>query len=370
MARPDRDSMNEDLAARTEGSYATRDQGIKYPDVFQKELGIQTWYADKGEHEVDVLPYQAGPNDPLVKEGAWQYMLDMFVHRNVGPRELQFLCLDAMYNEACPICKYRGELRKNPPEGKRQLEQHEERLKELKPSRRSLYNVIVYDSKDEVAKGVQVWQVAHYFFERHVAARAKLPKSKGGGYQMFSHPDKDQGRSITFVRSGSDKATKYEAHNFHKRDYDIADEDLEDCKVLDQIAHIPTYAEVNDAFWDEAGPEDAAVEPEEEPPAPRRGGRVAQGELEEEEAPRPRRSRKPASEEEEPPAPRRGRGRTSEPEEEEPSHPRKLSRVGGEDEGDIKCPVAGGTFGVDADEYDDCEDCKHWDACVAEKAKK
>ena len=243
-----RDSMQEELTARTESSYETRERGVKYPDVYQPDAGVQTWYCDKGEHEIDILPYQAGPNDPVVKDGKWAYMLDMHIHRNVGPRDLQFICLDRMYGEACPICKYRGELRKNAPEGEHALERHERKVKDLNPSRQVLYNAIVYDSREEEDKGVQLWQVAHYFMERVIAGRAKQPKSHGGGYVLFSHPSKEHGRSITFTvmhgkRPDGGKKVDFEHHQFHERNYSIHQDDLADCKTLDDLIHIPTDPE-------------------------------------------------------------------------------------------------------------------------------
>ncbi len=417
----DRDSMSDDLAKRTENSYATRDKGMSFPDVYKPELGIKTWFADKDEHEIDILPYRVGKYDPSVEEGEWGYFLEMQVHRNVGPRDLQFLCLEMMFKKPCPICIHRNDLRKNPPEGKRQQEQHEEKLKELKASRQTVYNIICYDNKEEEAKGVQQWQVAYFYFENHISALAKIPKSQGGGYQSFSHMNQEFGRTITFTRTGDGLQTKYDAFRFHERNYDISDDDLEECKTLDETVHIPTFEEVEQAFWDEPVKGDEAKgEPEEEEARPRRSSREAveedgtqargrgrQEPEEQEETPRrgrsrqvpeeasedvapPRRSRRVQEEDEgdlkDAPAPRRNADITVEDEEPPPRRSRKVQeeerpkrRTRGEEESTGRpqrvgatpeCPVQGGTFGQDVNEYDECETCPHWDPCLAAKSAK
>lgn len=336
----DRSQMNEELAQRTASSYQTRDSGMKFPDVYKPELGIRTWYAKEGEHEIDILSFQVGPNDQHVKEGRWSHFFDMWIHRRVGPGDLQFICLMAMYNGRCFICEYRNQLLSDAPEdmSKKDAKQFQDNvIYPLKPSRQGLYNIICYDSEEEEAKGVQLWQVAHFFFEKHIVQLSKINKSRGGGYVLFSHPDKENGKTISFVRKGKENTT-YDGHQFHDRNYDLNDEELDACRTLDQIIVIPTYEEVKEAFWDsseveEEAPEDtprgrrrAAVqddtEPEEETRATRRKNLATQAEAQpqsepetKEEFEQEQEAEQEAEPEEETSAPRSRRRPAPEPEE-------------------------------------------------------
>ncbi len=407
-----RKEMDEQLARRTEQSYDSRKTGGKSQGVFKEDSNIASWVMDKGEHLFDIIPYQAGENDPVANKGEFSYWLDIYVHRNVGPRDLQFICLEQTYNKACPICEYRNELRKDAPEGERQKEAHKKKTDELNWSRRCVYNVWVQDNREEIKKGIQVLEIAHWFMEKHLAALAKVPRARGGGYVSFAHPDK--GKTVSVIRTGVGKdSTGYDGYQFVDRDYDIPDDILDEVYTLDDLIHVPKYQEVKDAFWDEGGGEEGEEE-EEEPRGRQTRGREEGAEEEEsrlrkrksytedddgaddapphtrnakfeveDEEPRPRRrpteedvddsrygedgeprpqKRRPVEEEE--PAPRRRRAQT----EEEPA-PRggsKFKKLGSDKK---KCPVPGGVFGDDADQFDDCETCKLWNPCIKAKGK-
>ncbi len=409
-----RKEMDEQLARRTEQSYDSREKGGKFQGVFKEDVNISSWFMEKGEHLFDIIPYQAGENDPVANAGEFSYWLDIYVHRNVGPRDLQFICLEQTFSKACPICEYRNELRKDAPDGERQKEAHKKKTDELNWSRRCVYNVWVQDNREEIKKGVQVLEIAHWFMEKHLSALAKVPRARGGGYISFAHPEK--GKTVSVIRTGvGATSTGYDGYQFVDRDYDIPDDILDEAHTLDDLIHIPTYREVKDAFWDEGGGEESGEEEEprgrqtrgrdqgeDEEPHPRKRKhyadegdgaddaqprtRNAEFEVEEEE-PRPRR-RRPAEEdvgdsrygedqelrprkrrpveEEEEPAPRRRRAQTEEEEEPAPRGGSKFKKLGTDKK---KCPVPGGVFGDDADQFDDCETCKLWDPCIKAKGK-
>ena len=106
-----------ELQGRTADNYERREGENLFVGFFDPDAmaGIPTWYAEKGEHVVNILPYVAGPNDPKVGEGHTTYILDIYVHHNIGPRDLQFVCLESNYHKPCPVCEERNRMRKNPP---------------------------------------------------------------------------------------------------------------------------------------------------------------------------------------------------------------------------------------------------------------
>jgi len=334
--------MKEGLRRRVEESYKNR--GSFRRGIFREDLpeGVLFWKCGEGEHLIDVVPYIAGPNDPLTKEGDPTYVLELRVHQGVGPAEGQdFVCLAENYGKPCPICEHRRQLRAEGAD--------DEVWKALYPKRRAVYNVICYDSAEEEDKGIQVWEVAWWFAERLFVELAKGPSvgshRRGGkevGFVPFADPD--EGKSIAFTRQGSGaRNTQYLGHRFVERDYEIPDELLEAAWVLDELIYIPTYEEVYDAYWGEgSAPEEEPGELEEEQEL------IGEEEPEEEE---------PAEEK-----PRRVRGRKiskpePEVEEEQDQEP--------ENSDEEECP-GGGVFGVDTDELEHCEECEVWEQCVEE----
>jgi hypothetical protein len=178
-----------------------------------------------------------------VKEGAWTYKADFWVHRNVGPNDDAVVCLAKTYGKPCPICE----------EYKRAVDAYgfdDSRAKALKSSHQCLYNVKVYDTPDDEKKGVQVWQVAHFFFEKNIVELAKSPR-KGGTDITFSDPD--IGKSISFFRKGKENVS-FSGFQFVDRDVAISDEDLESVYCLEELVHVLTYEEVHELFYGSFSP--------------------------------------------------------------------------------------------------------------------
>lgn len=204
---------------------------------------VQLWNPKDGEHIIDILPYIAGKNDKDVREGRPTYTFEYLVHNRVGAASVSILCLAEMFNQPCPICEHRLQLREKGAE--------DEVWKALFPKKRNLYNIICYDRGEE-EKGVQVWDVPYFYSEKNILSISKKRGRKGieGKLTNFSHPD--TGKSISFViepaQSKNDYPT-YTGFSFEERDYKIDDESLESCHTLDEIVHIPTYEEVESMYW-------------------------------------------------------------------------------------------------------------------------
>lgn len=202
---------------------------------------LKIWKCKEGEHILDIIPFLAGPNHHQVREGEPTYLLDIWIHQKVGMDENDVVCLARNYNEACPICEYINAQRLN----KDLDEDSEKALTALNPKRRCLYNVVCYDSTREESRGVQLWEVAHFLFEKKILSVARNPR--GGGFVPFSSPD--NGRSIYFEREGSGITnTQYLGHKFIERQSEITDALLEEAYVLDGLVIRLSYDQIKEAL--------------------------------------------------------------------------------------------------------------------------
>ena len=309
------------------------------------------------DHCLDILPYQAGKFDPLCKEGEWAHCLDVFVHMNVGPSNDQFVCPN-QYGKKCPICDDRKVLYE---------EGDEKRANRLWPSRRNVYNILCYDDKDEEDKGVQIFPVAYKYLEEPVQKLAAKSKRKD---ESDIDPnvliaDPVDGRTISFnvdskkinIDGKSIFVPEYSSFELEKRKYEISEDELKDCYVLDEFLYLGEenrgqdeidwdafYKEIYESYYDEDFDGDKK-EDDEKPHSRVRGGRS--------------RDDKETD--------------NSDNEDGKSSRSRRHStRENKNDEDDDKkesqtkedCP---GEFGVDVRTFAECEDCDDFADCAVEK---
>lgn len=340
MGKVDRKAMREALLKRTQESHERREDSGRFGSIFKEQEGLRLWKCTEMEHLIDIIPFIAGPNHPDTEAGEVAYVLDIWVHRGIGVNEDSFICPARTYKTDCPICEYQKELR--------EADADEDLVKALWPKRRTLYNVVCYNSEKEEAKGVQVWEVAHWFMERHLTPLAKKPK--GGGFVLFSDPD--IGKSIAFERKGTKQEnTEFLGHKFEDREGPIPDEILDAVYTLDQIVEIPTPEKLYNAFWGSKGrptEEEAAEEPTKE-------------EAGEDEA-----AEEPAKEAaEETPAALRKKIKPKPKTKVELLRKQRAERKKQEAEAvqENECPV-GGQFGLDLDTLEACDECEAWEKCA------
>ena len=260
--------FSDGLSKATQRSYDTKDSfggGISY---LKKDVKVNNWNCTDNEHLLDIIPYVAGPNDPNVKEGEPQYVLDIWVHRGVGALQQGYVCPQKNYKTRCPICEKQLQMR-------RSGEYSDEEISSLNPKRRTMYNVFCWDSKEEIRKGVQIWEVSHFFFEKHLAELSKRPK--GGGFIIFSDPD--NGKSISFKKKSKGSNMEFLGHRFEDRDdeSEVTDEMLEAAVCLDELIHIPTVKELQKAVE-----EGFAAEDDDEKPSRKKGKKPVDEDEEEE----------------------------------------------------------------------------------------
>lgn len=233
--------MKAELSEALQESYNTKDGSGKFKTIYNKgELGnIGMWKCSEDEHFINIIPYFAGKNNPTKKEGKLAHNLDFYVHRKVGLNEDTYICLQKTYGKKCPICEEQAMLRK-------QDDYDEAYVKSLNSTRRVIYNIECLDSEKEQRKGVQLFEVSHWLFEKELAELAKKPR--GGG--TIEYPDPDTGKVVCFRKKGSGPtSTEYKAFQFVERTEPVSDEVLNAALTLDQIVHIPSYDEVRKAFF-------------------------------------------------------------------------------------------------------------------------
>jgi len=345
-----RKNLKKELLDRSQESYDKKDESGRFGSFFKSksELGDKEfWKCNEGEHQIDIIPFIVGSqfptkNYPNIKAGDIAYWLDLWAHYNVGPNEDAVVCPTRNYGKPCPICEHVNQLRK-------EEDPDDDIIKEKLPRRRSIYQIVCYDSDDEEKKGVQIWDVAHWFMEKHLSELAQKPKR--GGFIPFADPD--DGKQIFFKRKGTGQFnTEYIAHQFLDRDYTIEDSTLDDALALDEAIIVLTYDEIKSKYW---GEEEVQAEGPDDEPAPSK------------------RARKPAPVQEEDPKEHAGpdeENGSKEPEDETPQPRRRVRKKAEEPAKEEKkkegeCP-AGGQFGVDLDKpLPECDNCDVWDDCAA-----
>lgn len=248
----DRSALKDRLLKRTEESYASKESSGKYGDIFKKDVKLPLWKPKGGEHLFNVIPYIVGNKDPKLSPGEVSYILDIWVHRNIGINEDSFVCPARNYGQACPICERQKEMRLSGTFS-------DDEIKDLNPKRRAVYNVQVCDTAEEEAKGIQIWEVSHFMTERLFSELSRKPK--GGGFIPFSDPD--NGKMLAFNKKS---AMEYVGHKMVDRDEPISDSLLEEAYTLDELIHIPSYEELYAAFYGEDYTEETEEEEVKEKP--------------------------------------------------------------------------------------------------------
>ena len=300
------------FAKRYQSSYRSKDSsGGSKSGVFdwKKVSDVSFFSPVEGRNRINIIPYTIKTkNHPLVRRGEFDvgdldYVLDIFVHRNIGPSESTVLCLKSTLGKPCPICEQSAMLRK---QGK------EKEANELKASRRVVYNVQDMKEPDKL----KIFETSHFLFEKELIDESR---DEEGGFVDFAGPD--DGKEIKFrcseVQNGAMKFKEFKSFSFEDRDEPIPEELIEKAISFDDILKIPTYDEVEKILLGSDDGEDEEVESKDE---------------------------------------------TEEVESKDETEEVKPSKSNRRDF-ESKCPF-GHNFGVDCDCYDDCYNyCDKWDKC-------
>jgi len=245
----DKSKLREQLLKRTQENYDRRDGGVSYR-YFKLDKDLPLWTPKETKdkpHIVDILPFMAGDCYPIldkrnpVKKGDFVYLLEVWVHQNVGPLKEKLVCPTKNYGQPCPICEDIADM------ARREIEYED--YKDIVPKRRCVYNVLVYDGKND--DKVQIWEASHKYSEKPIQLQAKSPRT--GGIEPFADPD--IGKSISF-EVANDEYKTVQGHKLLPRDYTIPDEILSKVYILDEEIVILTYEEIKKIYFGNISDED------------------------------------------------------------------------------------------------------------------
>lgn len=341
---------------------------------------------------IDILPYVVSDakHPDLDQEtdtatvGSLWYKRPFKIHRNIGSGNDTVVCLSSVGGR-CPICEFRTKRIKEGAE--------KEELDALKASQRNLYVVIPKGVKG-MEETPHIWDVSQYLFQNLL--NDELEEND----ENAVFPDLEEGKTLKIrfeeKQLGKNKFKEVSRIDFVDRDEAYDEAILNDIPDLDKVLTILSYKELEAKFMELDPVED---EDDDEPVKSKKGDirrktKPSKEEVEEDEdeddTPPPPKKRKPApvveedDEEDEdeddapPPPPTKKRKPVPVPveddedddEDDTPPPPKKKKPapapappVKGKKN---KCPH-GYKFGVDTEEYAECDDCPIWDACIEAK---
>lgn len=311
-----------DLGSRYAQQAANSDSYGEARQSFMNWAGVKlkffTMKKEMDRVNLNILPYQIkSPKHPEVvagrrKVGQWDYLLDVWVHRSLGPNKKDMLCPKATYGKACPACEERQKLY---DEGR------DEEAKAFSPSRRAIYNVQLI-GRNGPEDAPMIFATSHQCFNKELIEEAGA-SSKGPVPIPFASIGPD-GKVVSFRVSektlGSNKFCEAKSFQFLDRDEEVSDEVLEQCVSLDEHLIVPTSKQILDAMY--GNDEDEAVGQAQEPDTQEDNRRDSY----DDDRPARRRTPEPEPEYEDNPPPRQERHRPSY-EDESPQRERRRPEV-------------------------------------------
>jgi hypothetical protein len=342
MNKAKRRAKHSSLSKRARISYESKDQGgggSRIIDWKSVDGDVKFFQPAMGRNAINIIPFEIKTkNHPLVKNGSMEigeldYCLDIWTHRNVGPSESAVLCLKKTFGKACPICEEADKLRKA---GK------DKESGDLKASRRVIYNI--EDTRKSPGE-VQVFEVSHFLFEKELIDEARNDDEGDESFTDFADPE--TGSVVKFRCSKSSRGgfefNEFKSFSFGERDDPLDDDLVGKAISFDEYLNIPTYEQAQEILYgaDEDDDEDDEPKKGKGKPKPKKSSRHDEDDDDEEDD--------EDEEDDDPPPPKKGKGKP----------PAKSSGKSGKG----KCPH-GYTFGEDADEHEECEDCEQWAKCI------
>ena len=250
-----RTETNEDnTGARGTQALDTRSVNLK----FYKFGEVKKYY------DVNILPFRVGRNNPAVvagelHEGDWDYSVDYFVHKNVGPDKGTYICPKKTYGKACPMCEEAQRLSD---------EQGTDAARGMWASKRSLLCVQPLDERGRGDDVPMLLDCAYNNFT-HDLTDASTACMRGDGVVDFANPGA-AGREVSFQigeesMGGGRKYKIAKNFAFNKRREEIPDSVLDAVPCLDSLLVVSTKEDIEKAMF--GGPSDDNRDDD------RRGGR-------------------------------------------------------------------------------------------------
>lgn len=246
------------LKDRLNKSYESKDKGGGgRPSAmdWKKVENVKFYKPKEGKNKINIIPYIVKTkNDPLVASGDCNigdesYMLDLFIHNNIGPTQSDVICLKENFHKKCPICDQRQEFY---DQGKKA------EAAALKPKRQCFYNVIDEDNSEE---GLQVFNISHFLFEKELIEEARAASDDG---DIVDFVDIEDGKMVCFRGSKTtstinDKSVtflEYKSFSFKNRSEPLDPDLVEQAISFDELMIIHTPEEIETILYGEEESED------------------------------------------------------------------------------------------------------------------
>lgn len=358
------------MQARYQKSYDSRDAGGANTDAMdwsQIKNGVTFYKIREGINKLIIVPYiiKTG-NHPLVcsgdmEIGSMDYVMDLYIHRRVGPTEKDAICLKDNYGKACPLCDKAKEYRQKGDE---------KSYRALKSSRRGYYNVL---NARKMRDGLMVFNgVSHFLFEKEMIEEARGGTEDGEIVDFASIKDGEIVKFRAAVASiEGTEYYKFKSFDFLDREEDLWDGIEEETVSFDEIMILRDAKELEKLLYDEdeSGKDEGNKEKEEESGRHRHKKKDSEkSDTDKEKKTCPEgytfgkdfdedtdcddcKIRKECS-----------KAQKGKEESEEKEKGRKKEKE--EKQGKKKTPCPHGhTFGDDCDDYNECDDCDSWNDC-------
>lgn len=223
--------------------------GPKVLDLNGCKLKFYKFGEVKSYYDLNVLPFVVGGRKhPAVKSGElkpgdWDFMVDYWVHRDVGPEKGQYICIKKTYGLPCPMCDEAERLK---------AEQGSDAAKGMWASHRALMAVQPLDSHGHGDAEPMLLDMAYNNFALDLIDESESCM-RGDGVVDFANLG-PEGREVSFrvAEDTMGNGRKYKlAKNFafNKRREEIPDSVVEKVPSLDELLNVPTAGDITRAMF-------------------------------------------------------------------------------------------------------------------------
>jgi hypothetical protein len=250
--------------SRYQESYRSKDKGgssrIGILDFKKLEESPQFFSPTSGINKINIIPFEVtSKKHPLVKSGVLEkgdldYVLDIWIHRYVGPNNADILCPKKTYGKPCPICE---NVQKLYDEGDKKNASAD------KAQRRVLYNVQPIIRGE--AQSLHIWEISHFLFEKELIQEAR---ECANGEDIIPFADLEEGSVIKFsARSKSmngNEFYEFKSFDFLDREEELDEDLVEETVSFDDLLIIHSYEEIEKIYLlgdDEDDDDENEVEP-------------------------------------------------------------------------------------------------------------
>ncbi|RLA02454.1 MAG: hypothetical protein DRQ42_00620 [Gammaproteobacteria bacterium] len=241
--------QREDLSERQQEDFERKEEStfragtVINADALPEDMEL--WRPKLGDHCFDVIPWISGPDHPYEEKGKYCWVLSLWVYQNVGSLRDQFISPASHWRDPDPIAEYMNS--KHLPK---------EEYGKIRSKQRAFYLVWVHDTPEEEKKGVQLWEVAHFFIVSQLKEASQIPM--GGG--LIPYMDHKKGKSVfisiksegSFTDGDGNKrdSIQFSAPKFVERKAVIPDNILSKSVPVDGLINMhPSYELMYKAFW-------------------------------------------------------------------------------------------------------------------------